>query len=132
MRIIDKIAWIEIKEQKILSARSKGKSIFYLPGGKREPGETDEETLIREIQEELDVSLLPDSLEFVGHFEAQAHGHAEGVMVSMRCYSGTFEGALKVSSEIEEMAWLDSSNMDIISPVDQIIFQWLKDRNQIK
>tara|TARA_B110000091_G_C13636844_1_gene399494 strand:- start:354 stop:515 length:162 start_codon:yes stop_codon:yes gene_type:complete len=46
---IDKIAFIEIQEGKILSTKSKGKTKYYIPGGKRESGESDEQTLIREI-----------------------------------------------------------------------------------
>ncbi|MFT6248830.1 MAG: hypothetical protein ACJAZQ_002039 [Cognaticolwellia sp.] len=42
-REIDKLAWLYIREGKILSARSKNKELFYIPGGKREKGESDEE-----------------------------------------------------------------------------------------
>jgi len=33
---IDKIAWIRLEEGRILSTRSRGKEVYYLPGGKRE------------------------------------------------------------------------------------------------
>ncbi len=48
---IDKIAWIHLEDGKILSTRSRGKDVYYIPGGKREPGETDVDTLTREIDE---------------------------------------------------------------------------------
>ena len=54
---IDKIAWIYTRDGKILSTLSKGKSVYYIPGGKRESNETDHETLVREIKEELDVDV---------------------------------------------------------------------------
>ena len=41
MTPIDKIAWIRLEDGKILSTRSRGKDVYYIPGGKREPGETD-------------------------------------------------------------------------------------------
>jgi 8-oxo-dGTP pyrophosphatase MutT (NUDIX family) len=41
-------------KREILSTKSKGK--YYIPGGKRENGESDEQTLIREIAEELSVA----------------------------------------------------------------------------
>lgn len=50
MKIIDKIAWIYLKEGKILATLSKGKDTYYIPGGKKEGNETDEETLEREIR----------------------------------------------------------------------------------
>jgi hypothetical protein len=46
MKEIDKIAFIEIQQGKILSTKSKGKPNI-IPGGKRESGESDEQTLIR-------------------------------------------------------------------------------------
>ena len=36
MKLIDKIAWLLIKDGKVLSTRSFGKDAYYFPGGKRE------------------------------------------------------------------------------------------------
>ncbi len=125
-QIIDKLAWIQIVEKRILSTRSKGKTIYYLPGGKREVGETDRACLVREIKEELDVELIPETLHYLGQFEAQAHGQHEGIMVKMTCYTGDYRGTLSASAEIEELIWLTHDDKAKISPVDQIIFDWLK------
>ena len=43
-----------------------------------------------------------------------------------------FEGKLEPSSEIQEIRWLDYSNLDIISPVDKLIFKDLYDKELIK
>ena len=51
-KVIDKLVWVLIKDGKLLAVRSKGKELFYLPGGKREIGESDVDALAREIQEE--------------------------------------------------------------------------------
>ncbi|APD05926.1 putative acetyltransferase [Flavobacteriaceae bacterium UJ101] len=131
MNIVDKIAWIEIKNGKILSTRSKGKNTFYIPGGKRETNESDEETLIREIKEELSVDILPDTIEYIGTFKAQSDGAPEGVIVKMTCYKGNYVGNLKENSEIEEIRWLTFENLDIISEVDRKIFTFLKDNDKI-
>jgi 8-oxo-dGTP diphosphatase len=66
MTIIDKIAWIRLEDGAILSSRSRGKDVYYLPGGKREAGESDIDTLVREIREELSVAIVPDTIEPVG------------------------------------------------------------------
>jgi len=122
MKDIDKVAWLLIKDSKILSTRSKGKDTFYIPGGKREFGETDEQTLIREVKEELDVNIISESLNYYGTFSAQSHGDAAGIKVKMTCYLASYIGALTASSEIEEYRWLSSNDIEIISPVDKLIF----------
>ena len=131
MKMIDKLAWIEIQDQKILMTRSKGKDKFYIPGGKREPGENDHQALIREIKEELSVDLIESSLKFYGVFEAQAHGQPAGVRVKMQCYTGSYEGTLAADSEIEEIVWLSYVDKDKTGFVDQLIFEKLKENNLI-
>lgn len=132
MKEIDKIAFIYLKDGKILSTLSKGKDTYYIPGGKREENETDEETLIRECKEELDIDIKRDTIKYYGTFEAQAHGKAEGILVKMTCYIAEFKGELKASSEIQEMKWLDYSNLDVkISPVDELIFKDLFEKKLI-
>ena len=91
MTPIDKIAWIRLEDGKILSTRSRGKDVYYIPGGKREPGETDVQALVREIREELDVAIAPDSATHAGTFQAQAHGHPAGLEVRMTCYTADYQ-----------------------------------------
>ena len=44
-----------------------------------------------------------------------------------------FAGELKPNSEIQEMKWLDYSNLDTkISPVDELIFKDLYEKKLIK
>lgn len=128
MKQIDKMAWIYLKEGEILSTLSKGKDTYYIPGGKREGNETDEETLIRECKEELTISIKKDSIKYYGTFEAQAHGKAEGITVKMTCYMADFEGELQANSEIQEIKWLRYSDLDKISPVDKLIFEDLNEK----
>jgi 8-oxo-dGTP pyrophosphatase MutT (NUDIX family) len=131
MTFIDKIAWIRLEHGKILSTRSRGKDVYYLPGGKREPGETDVQTLVREVREELDVVIAPASAAPAGIFRAQAHGHADGTEVKMTCYTGDYQGTLTPSSEIDELIWLTYADRDRVSPVDQIIFDHLHQNGQL-
>lgn len=132
MKKIDKIAFIYLKDGKILSTLSKGKDAYYIPGGKREDSESDEETLVRECKEELTIDILKDTIKYYGTFEAQAHGKAEGILVKMTCYTAEFNGTLMPDSEIEEIKWLDYSNLNVkISPVDELIFKDLYDKHLI-
>lgn len=123
--IIDKLAWIYIDQGKVLCARSKGKSTYYIPGGKRDQGETDEQALTREIKEELSVDITPQSIEFYGRFSAQADAKPEGTLVQITCYTANYTGTLAVDSEIEEMAWLDAADIDKCSVVVKQLFAQL-------
>lgn len=129
--MIDKIAWIYIKDKKILSTLSKGKDTYYIPGGKRENFENDVETLTREIKEELSVEILTDSIKYYGTFKAQAHGKKEGIVVKMSCYTADFKGVLKEDSEIDKIVWLKYCDVDKISPVDKLIFEDLHNKGLI-
>jgi 8-oxo-dGTP diphosphatase len=129
--IIDKIAWIHIVDKKLLSTISKGKDTYYIPGGKREGSETDNETLIREIKEELNVDLVTETIKFLEQFSAQAHGKPLDVHVQMRCYTADYKGKLKPSNEIEKMVWITSTDKEKSSPVDILILNWLKERDLI-
>lgn len=130
MKEIDKIALIYIKDKKILTTLSKGKDTYYLPGGKREKNEKDEDTLVRECKEELTIDI--NSIKYYGTFEAQAHGKAEGIIVKMTCYIANFTGKIQPSSEIQEVRWLGYNDLNLISPVDRLIFKDLFENGLIK
>lgn len=121
-KFIDKLAFIYIQDKKILMSLSKGKSTWYIPGGKREKGESDIEALTREIKEELSIELIPESIKKFGVFEAQAHGHPEGTIVRMTCYTAEFTSELKAASEIEKLEFFPYSRKSESSFVDHLIF----------
>lgn len=130
-RTIDKLAWIHIEQGRLLAVRSRGKDAFFIPGGKREPGESDEQALVREVQEELGVDLRTDTLKPLHVFEAQAHGQPEGVFVRMTCFTGDYAGELKPAAEIEELAWLTGADRDRMSLVTRIIVDWLREQQRM-
>lgn len=88
---------------KVQLVRSHNKTLFYVPGGKREAGETDEQALCREIDEELTVALQPQSIAFLRRV------HRPGVIagqdvhqVRIRCYQADFTGQLQPAAEIAD------------------------------
>ncbi|QBA65646.1 NUDIX domain-containing protein [Muriicola soli] len=130
-RIIDKLAWVHIENKRILCVRSKGKVLFYIPGGKREKGESDLMALSREILEELQVRLDTRSFTFLENFEAQADGKPAGILVRMRCYESSYQGKLKPASEIAEMQWLGYNDREKVSKVAQLVFDYLKNEGRL-
>ncbi|MES2408961.1 MAG: NUDIX domain-containing protein [Patescibacteria group bacterium] len=128
---IDKVVLLSIKDRKVLMARSLGKDKFYMPGGKREEGETDLQTLIRESKEEMDIDVIVETAKHWDTFIAQAHGKSEGVMVKAVCYTADFEGIPKASNEIEEVLYLGFDRRDDAGGVAQTILDDLKGKNMI-
>lgn len=116
--VIDTVAWVRLEGGRILCARPRGKGVFYIPGGKREGAETDLQTLLREIAEELTVVLLPATVRHVGTYEAD--------QVRMSCYTGEYHGTLAASSEIDELAWFSYADRGRVPPVDRLLFDDLR------
>jgi len=129
---IDKLAWLYIKDGKLLSARSKGKALFYIPGGKREIGESDEQALIREIQEEISVDLIPDTIKYAATFTAQADGKNNETKVKLTCYYADFEGELCRDAEIEEIDFLSYQDKHLCSLASIEVMDWLKSAKLIE
>lgn len=125
--LIDKIAWIHLEQRRLLVARNAGRDRFYLPGGKREPGESDLETLVRELEEELTVTVDPGSAEHVGTFEALADARTDGLLVRLTCYTAAHTGTFAASREIDELAWITSVDGDRVSAVDRLVLTHLRD-----
>ncbi|MDU0305423.1 NUDIX domain-containing protein [Streptomyces sp. PAL114] len=124
--LIDTVAWVRIEGGRILCARPRGKDVFYIPGGKREGAETDVETLLREIKEELTVLLDPATAVHVGTYEAEVPGAPDGTVVRMGCYTADYAGTLAASSEIDEIAWFSYADRAQVPPVDQLLFDDLR------
>jgi 8-oxo-dGTP pyrophosphatase MutT (NUDIX family) len=131
MKEVDKIAFIEIKSGEILSTKSKGKTKYYIPGGKRELGESDSQTLIREIKEELNVNIDEKTIEFIGIFKAQSDGAKDGIIVKMTCHKAKYRGVPQPCSEIDEIKWLTYKDLDLVSEVDKKIFTVLKENGEL-
>lgn len=117
-RTIPKIGLSFIKDGKLLVVRKDGTDLFLMPGGQPEDGESELESLAREIEEETAGSLDIASVRHMGHFLDIA-ANDPGCLVQISLYEGSISGDLRPSSEIGELRWWDSSRDDpqVLSPI---------------
>ncbi len=78
--------------------------LYLMPGGRPEVGETYEQTLSRELKEELGVELDTKSLRYLGSFEDVAAGKGEA-RIHIELYLGEFCGEMKPCSEVRRLVW---------------------------
>ncbi|GAB3568043.1 NUDIX domain-containing protein [Amycolatopsis endophytica] len=127
--MIDKVAWLRVENGRVLAARSHGKTAWYLPGGKREPGETDAETLAREVAEELAVEITPGSAELTLTVETEADGQPQ--LLRMACYTAAYTGTITPSAEIAEVAWLGYADRTRGSQAFRLVLDELHSRGEL-
>ncbi|MBI2357013.1 NUDIX domain-containing protein [Candidatus Dojkabacteria bacterium] len=108
---IHKAAGIIIKDRRLLTTRAFDSNIYIAPGGSIEEGETGEEALIRELSEELSITVSTEDLTFFGTFYANAADDKEK-MLQMDVYTvQKWEGELKPTSEVKELKWISSEDL---------------------
>jgi len=107
---------IIIVERKLLVTRKKGKEHFVSPGGQIEKGETPKETLIRELCEEVSITVYKNDLDKFGTFYAEA-AYDPGKLLRMDLFRvHSWKGDLLPSGvgeeTIEEILWINSKLSD--------------------
>jgi len=85
----------------LLVSKRLAPEVFYLPGGKPEPGETDEACLVREVDEELAASVE------IGRRLGVVSGVAalEGIPMEMTVYLATLDREPHPAREIAALRW---------------------------
>ncbi|MDU0477644.1 TIGR00730 family Rossman fold protein [Staphylococcus chromogenes] len=90
----------------VLTVRKRGTDLFMFPGGKPEAGETPQDAVVREVREELGISLSNVSL--FGEFTAPAAN--ENARVVAHVFTATCVDTPEIAAEIEASAWVDIDN----------------------
>jgi 8-oxo-dGTP diphosphatase len=85
----------------LLVSKRAAPDVFYLPGGKPEPGEEARECLERELLEELGVTVAAAE----PFAEVRAPAALEGVEMWMSVFVATLTGAPAPAAEIAALRW---------------------------
>ena len=113
------------QQNQLLLVRKKNTEFFMQVGGKLEANEESDQTLIREIQEEIGADALIQ--EFIGRFETQAANEENHQLVSY-LYRVDLKQEPQIHAEIAEMKWLDLSDQSLpLAPLTtEIVIPWCR------
>lgn len=126
MKVITVAAAIILNEQQqLLVVRKKNTDFFMQVGGKLEPNEKPERTMLRETQEEIGCSAEIES--FVGRFETMAANEPDHQLVSY-VYHITLNEQPKIDAEIAEMKWVDLDDREtLLAPLTlEVAIPWVQ------
>ena len=121
-------ALVDVDGRVLICKRPAGKSLAGLwefPGGKLEPGETPEACLIRELDEELGITVAQSCL---APFVFASHGYDSFHMLMPLYLCRRWEGLVQ-AREHEAIAWVKPNQMcDYpMPPADAPLVAWLRD-----
>lgn len=134
-RILDVVGLIVIRESRLLLVRSRGKSGFYLPGGKIEGHESSREALHRETREELGVELLPSSVSRFATYTAKAFEEPEDTLVNMETFRARLKQEPSPSGEIQEIGYYTADEyrrMSRTAPVVELLIEDLQSKQLVE
>jgi 8-oxo-dGTP pyrophosphatase MutT (NUDIX family) len=94
-------AAVVVDRRLLLVSKRAAPAVFYLPGGKPEPGETDAACLAREIREELNASVASSRLLTVVNGVAAL----EGTPMRMTVYVAALDREPQAAGEIAALDW---------------------------
>ncbi len=107
MPVIHKAAAIVIQNNKFFLVRKKEKDIWTSLGGRIEPGETEEQCLLREIKEEVNCGAK--IIKKLGDFEDNAI-FDPGSIIRLSAYLVELQGAPDlIDEELEECGFIDEN-----------------------
>ena len=113
MKTIHKVIAIFVRDGKILMVRKKGKDIWTNLGGRIEPGESEEECLLREIKEEIGIDAEISGK--LGDFEDRAV--FDDAKVKLSAFFVEMDGEMNIiDPELEEIRFIGRIHSEKLAP----------------
>ena len=125
MKVVKVVAAIIAQEGRIFATQrgyGEFKDGWEFPGGKIEEGETPQQALVREIQEELDTEVeVGDLLGTVEYDYPTFH-------LSMQCFLCKIKSGSLSLKEHEAARWLAEDELDSVDwlPADIEVLEWIR------
>lgn len=108
-------ALIDSDGRVLMQRRPDGKQhggLWEFPGGKVEPGEGPVAALVREIAEELALTIAPGDLQVVTFAASEGEGEGESRAVVLLLYLCRVWQGVPVAEEGAAIAWADAAMLD--------------------
>ena len=104
-----------VKKDALFLTRHRDHNVWYLPGGKIDPGESPKDALIRELSEELGAVFKPQDLTFSGVITGPSHDHTS--RVELICFSGPNKvDQFTPQNEVIDAQWIPFAQRQLIAP----------------
>lgn len=122
---IEVVAAVIVRDRKYFATQrgyGEFKDYWEFPGGKMEPGESREETLVREIREELDTDIRVEA------FLTTVDCEYPSFHLTMHCYLCSVVSGSLVLKEHENAAWLKREELESVAwlPADVRVVEEIK------
>ncbi|MFT8352702.1 8-oxo-dGTP diphosphatase MutT [Clostridium saccharoperbutylacetonicum] len=127
MKTIEVVAAIIKHDNEIFTTRrsyGEFENMWEFPGGKMEAGETREEALIREIKEELELSInINEYLTTIDYDYSTFH-------LTMHCFICTINGGKLHLNAHNDAKWMSMEDLDNLNwvPADILVVEKLKEK----